>query len=79
MLSQEFPVGSAHVQPTAGSWRSACAGRREALGVKGESPLARAVFAENFAVGNSFRKHGCRACLCLTVLLCVCIGWISLV
>lgn len=30
-------------------------------GVKGESPLARAVVAENFADGNGFCKHGCRA------------------
>lgn len=32
-------------------------------GVKGEAPLARAVVAENFADGNGFCKHGCRACI----------------
>ena len=41
---------------------SASGWRRAAQGVKGASPLARAVVTENFADGNSFCKHGCRAC-----------------
>ena len=35
----------ARVQPQAGLWRNACAGRRAAQGFKGASPLARAVVA----------------------------------
>lgn len=61
MFSQLVLVGIAHVQPLAGLWRSACAGRRAAQGVKGESTLARAVVTETFAHGKGFCKHGCRA------------------
>lgn len=61
MFSQLFLVGIARVQPLAGLWRSACADRRAAQGVKGEFPLARAVVAETFADGKGFCKHGCRA------------------
>lgn len=32
------------------------------MGVKGESPLARAMFAEPLPSGKGFCKHGCRAC-----------------
>ena len=62
-------MGIARVQPPAGLWGSASVGRRAAQGVKGDAPLARAVIAENFADGNGFCKHGCRACLSLCLWL----------
>ena len=62
-MRSHFVIHSGQRPRPASGWSLAkCIRRRRAAqGVKGASPLARAVFAENFAVGNSFCKHGCRA------------------